>query len=631
MLIGKILNPILSLSRSKRLVILLLLDFSIIIFSFYLSIWLSVSDNIINKLNNISILIIFTLSLISLGVYYKSGQYRSLTRYIGSKSFYKLLLVNFLVSFIFYVSNYLYIYKFDFRFYLIFWILISFLTVSVRVLIRDFILRFKFFITSKRKIVIYGAGRSGAKLLKNLNFDPEFEVKFIIDDDSSLWNKNIDGIEILPPVKLKEHRNSIDLILMSIPSLNRKNIFKRFMEISKYKIPIFQFPSISQISSGEAVPNHLKEITLDYLLGRNVVQSKKNFINDYFLKKTVLITGGGGSIGRELCRQVAKLKPRKLIIIDHSEENLYNIEKELRNDEFKNINIISILGNVTKEQFVNNIFKKNKIDVLFHAAAYKHVPIVEENIIEGVLNNILSTSILCEASKNFGVDKFILISSDKAVRPTNIMGASKRISEMIVQIYSQENNTLRNIDDANKISFSMVRFGNVLGSSGSVVPLFNSQIKSGGPVTLTDKDVVRYFMTIEESVLLVIQSASMANGGEVFLLDMGYPVKIFDLAKNMIHLSGLTIKNNKNPNGDIEIITTGLRKGEKMYEELLIDSKSVKTIHPLIFKAIEKKIDINKFKVLIQDLYKALQNADEINVRELIKKLVPESNIKNYL
>ena len=334
-----------------------------------------------------------------------------------------------------------------------------------------------------------------------MKFDPEFQVQFIIDDNKFLWYKNIDGIEILPPDKLKDYSSSIDQIFMSIANLNKENLFERFMYISKYNIPIFQVPSISQISSGEYVTNYAKEITLDYLLGRNVVKPDKNINNYHIYNKTVLITGAGGSIGSELCRQVARLKPLKLILIDHSEENLYNINKELRKEKINDIEIISFLGNVTKAKFVNNVFNKFNINIVFHAAAYKHVPIVEENIIEGVFNNIFSTSILCEASKNNCVDKFILISTDKAVRPTNLMGASKRIAEMIVQMYSQENIILNNQNKSKIISFSMVRFGNVLGSSGSVVPLFKSQIRSGGPITLTHENVVRYFMTIEEAVL----------------------------------------------------------------------------------------------------------------------------------
>ncbi len=629
MLFRKLFLKVLSLSRSKRVRFIVCLDILTIIFSFYLSTWLTQSYNFTKEINFISLFFCLISVVISILIYVKSGQYRSLTRYIGSKSFYKMSLVNLLVAFIFFASNYLLNNKLDYKFYVIFWIVVSLSTVGARVLIRDFILKFKTIIETKKKVVIYGAGRSAAKLIKNLKFDPEFQVQFIIDDNNLLWYKNIDGIEILPPAQLKEHRNSIDKVFMSIPSLNKENFFEKFMEISKYKIPIFQIPSISQLSSGKWDTNDIKKITLDNLLGRNVVRPEKNINNDYILNKTVLITGAGGSIGSELCRQVVKLKPSKLILIDHSEENLYKIDKELTKDEQKNIEIVSFLGNVTKKKFVNSVFNQFNVNIVFHAAAYKHVPIVENNIIEGVFNNIYSTSILCEASKIYGVDKFILISTDKAVRPTNVMGASKRIAEMIVQIYSQENANSRN-QNSKKISFSMVRFGNVLGSSGSVVPLFKSQIKAGGPITLTHKNVVRYFMTIEEASLLVLQSASMAEGGEVYLLDMGHPVKIFDLAKNLIHMSGLTVKNDDNPKGDIEIIITSLRKGEKMYEELLIDSQSIKTEHPLIFKANERIMDIDNLKILIKHLEIQLQNFDEIEVLKTINQLVPESKLRHY-
>ena len=624
------LNKILSLSRPKRLVLIIIADIFIIIFSVYFSIWLTTNENLTISLDNRYFFVVILSTLLSIFIYLKSGQYNNLTRYLGSKTLYKISKINLIVSFIFLLINYIFLNKFDFKFYITFWLTISLLSVGVRLLIRDSIIKLRFLIEKKKIVVIYGAGKSGAKLLSSLKYDTDFQVKFIIDDDKKLWNKFIDGREILPPSTLKKHQNSIDMILMSIPTLKKENLIKRFIDISEYKIPIFQIPSVSQVSSKEIVLNNLKEVTLDYILGRNAVKASENLTTNHIYNKVILITGAGGSIGSELCRQVAKLKPSILIIVDHSEENLYNIDKELKSDNFNDFKIISILGNVTKKQVIKNIFNNYKINIVFHAAAYKHVPIVEENVIEGAINNIFSTRLLCEASKNYKVDKFILISTDKAVRPTNIMGASKRIAEMLVQIYAQEKLILENQKHTDSIAFSMVRFGNVLGSSGSVVPLFQSQISSGGPVTLTHPDVVRYFMTVQEAALLVIQSAAMANGGEVFLLDMGNPLKIFDLAKHMIYLNGLTLKNKDNPNGDIEIITTGLRKGEKMYEELLIDSKADKTDHPLIFKAKEKNVDFSRFQILMNDLEIALQGFNEIEVRNIINKLVPESKVKKY-
>ena len=359
----------------------------------------------------------------------------------------------------------------------------------------------------------------------------------------------------------------------------------------------------------------LKPVKIETLLGREVVPPIDEIIEESVKDMNICISGAGGSIGSELCKQIVNLSPKKLVLIDNNELALYNIINELNDNQFYKVKIIPKLGSVTDPEFIKNIFDSFQIDIIFHAAAYKHVPLVESCPIEGLKNNILSSYFICKKARDFGLKKAILISTDKAVRPSNVMGASKRIAELIFQAFS--------ILNSNTI-FSMVRFGNVLGSSGSVVPLFQKQINNGGPVTLTDQRVLRYFMTISEAVQLVLHASVLAKGGEVFLLDMGDPIPIKDLAEEMIKLSGLTIKNKDNPNGDIEIRITGLRAGEKLFEELLIDGDSEKTSHPLIFKANESMINYESLIPILDELVHLLEKYRTEKVFKIVKLLVPE-------
>ena len=342
------------------------------------------------------------------------------------------------------------------------------------------------------------------------------------------------------------------------------------------------------------------------------------------------MTGGGGSIGSELCRQIFSLKPKTLVILDNSEFNLYKIKCELDIFKVSNIEVHYLLLDCINEKELVFEFKKHNVNIVFHSAAYKHVPMVEINPIYGIKNNVFSTLAICEAAIKTNVDAVILISSDKAVRPTNIMGASKRLSELILQAYSQRSKN-NSIELSNKeILFSMVRFGNVLDSSGSVVPLFKKQIKKGGPITLTHPNMTRYFMTIKEAAELLLQSSTMAVGGDVFLLDMGKPIKIYDLACKMIELSGLKIKDKNNPKGDIEIHELGIRSGEKLYEELLINAKAKKTFHPLIFKAVEKSIPYDQLISLLEEMKLAIEENNKSKVLKFLIKAVPElkTNLK---
>ena len=402
----------------------------------------------------------------------------------------------------------------------------------------------------------------------------------------------------------------------SIDSFNKRRIFNFLGDLNK---PVLQIPSIDEILYKNFSIDTLKPIGVEEILGRLPVKPDKILIEKNIKNKSVLVTGAAGSIGSELCRQILKFNPKKLILIDQSEYNLYVLQNEFKPiyEEFTELKFF--LGNVLNQKLIENIIKENKINLILHAAAYKHVPLLESNIFQGLLNNVLSTKIICETAYRNNVEKVILISSDKAVRPTNIMGASKRISELLIQAYAKFSK-----ENKNKIIYSMVRFGNVLGSSGSVVPLFKKQIAKGGPITITDVNVIRYFMTIKEASQLVLQSTSLAKGGDLFLLDMGKPVKIIDLARKMIFLSGLSVKDKLNPNGDIEIKVIGLRPGEKLYEELLIDSESRPTKHPLIYRAKEKMLDIKIIQRQLDKLEKYAQNNQMGEFIKTLKKLVPE-------
>jgi FlaA1/EpsC-like NDP-sugar epimerase len=390
--------------------------------------------------------------------------------------------------------------------------------------------------------------------------------------------------------------------------------------LREHQIHVRSLPDLIDLAQGRVTVLDIKELEPDDLLGRESVEPDSQLISKNICNKIVLVSGAGGSIGSELCRQILRANPQKLLLLDHSEFNLYAIESELINimqaagTEVAG-KIIPILGSVKDERRLEEVFSQWPINTVYHAAAYKHVPLVESNPVEGLENNVIGTLNLATSAQKHGVDNFVLISTDKAVRPTNVMGASKRFAELILQALA----------DANKekgTCFSMVRFGNVLGSSGSVVPLFREQIRVGGPITLTHADVTRYFMTIPEAAQLVIQAGAMAKGGEVFVLDMGEPVKIYDLARRMVQLSGLSVQDNENPQGDIEIVVTGLRPGEKLYEELLIGENPVSTTHPRIMMAREEYLNLDDLMREIEQLKTTIKQSQVEFLINQLKRLV---------
>lgn len=484
--------------------------------------------------------------------------------------------------------------------------------------------------TDKAPVAIYGAGGAGVQLASALARGKEFFVEAFFDDDANLIKSNVHGISVYPPKKIAEvvKKYNLQRILLAMPSISEVNRMKILNYLSSLDlgISIDTVPSMPEIVTGLAGIDKLRRVEITDLLGRGEVIANQNLLTLSISGKNIMVTGAGGTIGSELCRQILKLNPKRLILYELNEYGLYSIEAQLREMQAKlsknKVKIYPILANITDKKTLELILSHFKIETLYHAAAYKHVPMVEYNIFAGLRNNVLGTKILADAAVKNGVERFILISTDKAVRPTNIMGASKRWAELILQ-----DAALSQV----KCCFSMVRFGNVLGSSGSVVPLFSKQIRAGGPVTVTHKDIIRYFMTISEAALLVIQAGSMAEGGEVFLLDMGKAVSIYELAKKMINLSGLSIKDKTNPDGDIEIIFTGLRPGEKLYEELLIGDINYPTSHKKIMRGLEEVKASDILESSLKSLLDAESSRDYNRVLEILTDLVEGFNHENSI
>ena len=471
--------------------------------------------------------------------------------------------------------------------------------------------------TSKKiNVLIYGAGEAGRQLGVSLEKNNDFKVVGFLDDNKKLKNKTLLGRTINYTNNLKKIAFNLDIgqVFIAMTSISRRKRNQIVKKLSKLKILVKTLPSISEIIDGRVTVSDIKDINIDDLLNRQQVKPDIKLLKKNINKKIVLVTGAGGSIGSELCRQSIKLKPLKLLLLELNEFALYNIREELIKN-YKSQNIVSLLGDSQDQEKLQIIFETFKVSTVYHTAAYKHVPLVEENICAGVKNNVFSTLAVAKASVLNGVKNLVFISSDKAVRPTNIMGASKRLAELCVQaIYENINNE--------NINFSIVRFGNVLESSGSVIPKFKKQIMEGGPVTLTHKNVTRYFMTITEAAQLVIQAGSMGKKSEVFVLDMGKSIKIINLINTMINLFGLTVKNKKNPKGDIAIKIIGLRPGEKLYEELLIGDKPQKTRHPKIKKINDPSISYNKLELDLNYLRTLINHNKSKAVKKLLKKIL---------
>ncbi|MQM31470.1 MAG: polysaccharide biosynthesis protein [Candidatus Accumulibacter phosphatis] len=470
---------------------------------------------------------------------------------------------------------------------------------------------------SGKQVLIYGAGNAGRQLAESLRRGRDLFPAGFLDDDRNLHGKDVGGLRVYPPEHLPTLLERFDIhdVIVTLPSASSARRREVVASLEHYAVRVRILPALTDIANGRHLVNMVREVDIGDLLGRDPVAADPTLLGRRITGKAVLVTGAGGSIGSELCRQIAALQPGRLILLDASEHALYQIHRTLQS--VLDCELVPCLGSVGDAGLVSRLLARHQIATIYHAAAYKHVPMVEANVLEGARNNILGTLTLASAAFDAGVETFVLISTDKAVRPTNIMGASKRWAELVVQGFARQSAAR-----ASGQRFCAVRFGNVLGSSGSVIPLFKEQIAQGGPVTVTDAEVTRYFMSIHEAVQLVIQTGSLANGGEVFLLDMGEPVRILDLARNMIRLAGSTVCDEANPEGDIEIILTGLRPGEKLYEELLIaSSNGVGTSHPKIMKADEPSLDRATLAGLIEQLSTALHARDEAAVRAVVMRV----------
>ena len=448
------------------------------------------------------------------------------------------------------------------------------------------------------RVVIYGAGAAGAQAAAALRMGGRFDPVAFLDDELSLQGSVVSGIEVHAPSELSRlvQDESVTSVLLAMPSQTRRRRQEILKSLEPSPVKVMTVPDIGDLLSGAAHIEDVREVDAADLLGRDPVTPNERLFDACIRDKVVMVTGAGGSIGSELCRQIAHLNPRRLVLFEMSEFALYQIDRELREimeRERLELNLTALLGNAHHKYRVREIIQSYGVQTVYHAAAYKHVPIVEQNVIEGLHNNVISTWHTAEAALECGVETFVLISTDKAVNPTNVMGATKRLAEIVLQGLQQR---------GSRTKFCMVRFGNVLESSGSVVPLFRQQIERGGPVTVTHPDVIRYFMTIPEASQLVLQAGAMATGGDVFVLDMGRPIKIADLARRMVYLAGLTVRDDKNPEGDIEIRYTGLRPAEKLYEELLIGSNVSGTEHPMIMRAMEHSLPWEQVQEILHNL-----------------------------
>lgn len=467
------------------------------------------------------------------------------------------------------------------------------------------------------RLAILGAGEAGAQLAQAMHASADHQVLCFFDHDATLNNTTVAGLPVYGVDRITEQigRLRINEIVLAIPSASPESRRQVLESLRRFPIKVRTLPTLLELVDGRITAQSIREIRIEDLLGRDPVPPNKALFAKCTYRRVVMVTGAGGSIGSELCRQIATQRPRKLVMLDHSEFALYTIEQELR-QSFPDLQLAAHIGSVCDVKAVTAAVSDHGVDTVYHVAAYKHVPLVESNMAEGIRNNVLGALTVAEVSSTYGVQTCVLVSTDKAVRPTNIMGASKRMSELVFQAAAARAHT--------RTTFAMVRFGNVLGSSGSVVPLFRRQIERGGPITVTHAEAVRYFMLIPEAAQLVIQAGAMAEGGEVFVLDMGKPVRIADLARAMIEMSGLQEKTADNPGGDIEIKVVGMRPGEKLYEELLIGNDVTPSTHPRIMCSHEHFIPERELKRLLTGLFAACESGDTLRIREQVQAIVPE-------
>jgi FlaA1/EpsC-like NDP-sugar epimerase len=611
----------LELSRTLKQLLFMLVDAALVMAALWLSVVL-VDTNFFLR-NSIEDYLLYFLfcTLSSVFIFHSVGLYRTVLLYMGLQSVQVILkgitLSTLVATCAVYLTAAL---KFPPQAILVFWmmalLMIGGVRITAKVVMRNMMQNFR----PREPVIIYGAGTSGMQLLAAIiNGDQYIPVAFI-DDNENVIGNTVHGVRVHGASALRGliENFGVRQILLAIPSATHAERKQILNNLEKFPVHVRTVPDLFDIVSGKVRVDEVRDIDIEDLLGRDIVPPNPKLMGACIEGSNVLVTGAGGSIGSELCRQIIRLKPTQMILLDNSEYGLYTIENELREmlsvmEANADIKVVALLGSVCNQALIEQVIKKFTIRTVYHAAAYKQVPMVEKNITEGVQNNIFGTWVLAKAAAKYQVEHFVFISTDKAVRPANVMGATKRFAEQILQALSLKERSTR---------FSMVRFGNVLGSSGSVVPLFRKQIAQGGPITVTHSEVTRYFMTVQEAAQLVIQAGSMASGGEVFVLDMNEPVRIVDLARKMIHLMGFVVKDDRTPNGDIAIEYTGLRPGEKLYEELLIGEQVTGTEHPKIMRAEEDFLALDALEPLLVRLGVACQALDQVAIKEVLAEAI---------
>ncbi|AVH37481.1 hypothetical protein AL532_14595 [Pseudomonas monteilii] len=642
----KLRSRLLGLPRRHKRLIQVATDVILVWFALWLAFVVRLGiDDLANPVRDHTWLFI-TAPIISIPLFIRFGLYRAVMRYFGNDALIAIIkavtLSALILGFIIYwASNHQNVVPRSITFN--YWWLSLIMVGGLRLAMRQYFLG-DWFATAVQhvpfanrddglpRVAVYGAGSAGNQLVAALRMGKAMRPVAFIDDDASITDRVIAGLQVYQPEQLQRmiDDTGAEEILLALPSVSRSRRREILNLLEGYPLHVRSVPGFMDLASGRVKVDDIQEVDIADLLGRDAVPAQGDLLQHCIIDQTVMVTGAGGSIGSELCRQILGQTPRTLLLFEHSEFNLYTIAGELEQRILREglaVQLIPILGSVRDQAKMLDVMRAWQVDTVYHAAAYKHVPIVEHNIAEGLSNNVFGTLYTAQAALQAGVSNFVLISTDKAVRPTNVMGSTKRLAEMVLQALSNElapvlMGETGNVSQVNKTRFTMVRFGNVLGSSGSVIPLFHKQIKNGGPLTVTHPKITRYFMTIPEAAQLVIQAGSMGQGGDVFVLDMGEPVKIVELAEKMIHLSGFSIRSERNPLGDIAINFTGLRPGEKLYEELLIGDNVIATRHPMIMSANEDYLPWDVLKQRLDALKTATSTDDFATVRQLLRDTV---------
>lgn len=648
----------LGLSRRYKRALQVITDVLLINFALWLAFVVRLGiDDMVNPLISHPWLFVAA-PVVAIPIFIRFGMYRAVMRYFGNDALIAIikavsLAALILALIVYWYANHRYIVPRSIIFN--YWWLSLIMIGGLRLVMRQYFLGDWFSATQHvpftsrdnglSKVAVYGAGAAGNQLVAALRMGRIMRPVAFIDDDEDIADRIISGLQVFRGRDIQKmiDATGAEEVLLAIPSATRLRRREILGFLEQFPLHVRSIPGIMDLASGRVKVDDIQEVDIADLLGRDTVPAQKDLLARCITGHVVMVTGAGGSIGSELCRQILSLKPKILLLFEHSEFNLYSIHSELEQRvrrESLSAQLVPFLGSIRNPKHLYDTMSMWNVDTVYHAAAYKHVPMVEHNISEGILNNVIGTLNTAQAALKANVENLVLISTDKAVRPANVMGSTKRLAEMILQALSKEAapvlfDDVANVARVNKTRFTMVRFGNVLGSSGSVIPLFYKQIKAGGPLTVTHPKITRYFMTIPEAAQLVIQAGSMGQGGDVFVLDMGEPVKIAELAEKMIHLSGLSVKSDLNPNGDIAIDFTGLRPGEKLYEELLIGDNVSATQHPMIMTASEDHLSWGDLKSYLSALLKAVNEEDFDRVRQILRELVsgysPEGEIVDWV